>query len=367
MSAGGPNKRKKGGGSSSDDSFTEMQRDGKIRREESVSEGGETGKMTELRESNSAIFEALTAFKSEICEAIDKRLDHLATKDDVRTIRVEMEKACESLSRKVDVMEGRVYDTEKKQDGLANKIEALQNENDRIKHELDETSYAIEELSQYGRRNNIKIYGLKEEWKAGGSGETAEETVKKVVKLCTEDLGCDIRERDIAIAHRLNKKREGKERSIIVRFVRRMDRNTVIRHRRALKGKPIVIVDDLSPFFTKLFFDFKDILGQNNVWSVEGHIFVKIRGRVSKVGRDNREQLLREAREAQTDRAYSDSDSHAPSSTRDSPTLRGYGRGSPTTRSTDSMACDSGERGHETRSPGGRGRGKHWGQRGKHP
>ena len=44
-----------------------------------------------------------------------------------------------------------------------------------------------------------------------------------------------------------------------------------------------------------MFFDFKDVLGQNNVWSVEGRIFVKIRGRISRVERVNKDQLMREA------------------------------------------------------------------------
>ena len=97
-------------------------------------------------------------------------------------------------------------------------------------------------------------------------------------------------------------------------------------------------------------------MGQRNVWTTEGQIFVKIRGSVKKVRMDNRTEVLREAREAREssadceDAANSDvSPMRAGSDSRVTPRgPRGYGRGSPV-GSTGSV-WDSGAR--------GRGRGK---------
>ena len=56
---------------------------------------------------------------------------------------------------------------------------------------MDEQSHEIRELEQYGRRNNVKIYGLKEE-KSDGRGETADETVAVVCKLFSDRLGVPV-------------------------------------------------------------------------------------------------------------------------------------------------------------------------------
>ena len=309
--------------------------------------------------------------KAEICAdintTIDKKLDTLATKEDLQGIRIDLEKTCQSMTRKIEILENQMFDSQAKHDGHTNAIEGLKNQNAILKEQIEHQEYAHEELIQYHRKSNLKIYNLPEETGTGGRGETAQETARAVVELCREELGCDISEKDISIAHRLNKTNDSKESSIIVKFVRRTDRNMVIRHRRALKGKSVVIADDLSPFFMKMFFEFKDIVGQNNVWSVEGQIFVKIKGRISRVGRDNRGKLMREARQWQAEGGDINSDNYTPTenvghasmhdSSQGDTALRGFGRGSP----AGGASAPPDARG---RGDGGRGGGSPTGQRG---
>ena len=352
-------KRKKcdrGSASASDDSFSEN-KDSKIRKEEMAS--------------NDELIKMMKALKTEICAdiglTIDRKLETLATREDLQEIRHDMEKTCQSMTKRIELLENKIFDADMIHDGHTNAIEGLKNQNAALKEQIDQQAYEHEELIQYNRRSNLKIYNLPERLGAGGRGETEQETALAVVKLCREELGCEMSERDISIAHRL-KKTDGKERSIIVKFVRRSDRNIVIRHRRALKGKSVVIADDLSPFFMKMFYDFKDIVGKKNVWSVEGQIFVKIRGRVSKVERFNKEQLMREARQWQAEGGDTASDinsdnntpregsGHAPMHEGDTG-LRGFGRGSPVSSGAAPGARD-GRGGGSPRGGRGTGRGR---------
>ena len=354
--------------SASDESFSEN-KETKFRKEGPTS----IDKNSEKMAGNEEIIQMMKTLKAEICadinSTIDNKLDTLATKEDLQGIRFDLEKTCQSMTRKIELLENEMFDSQAKHDGHTNAIEGLKNQNAILQEQIEHQAYAHEELIQYNRKSNIKIYNLPEEMGTGGRGETAQETVRAVVKLCREELGCDISEKDISTAHRLQKTNERKERSIIVKFVRRSDRNMVIRHRRALKGKSVVIADDLSPFFMKMFFEFKDVVGQNNVWSVEGQIFVKIKGRISRVGRDNRGQLMREARQWQAEGGDTnfDSDNYTPSqnvghasmheSSQGNTALRGFGRGSPTGGASAPPDARGGR-------DGGRGGGSPNGQRG---
>ena len=73
------------------------------------------------------------------------------------------------------------------------------------------------DLEQYTRSNNIRIYGIDDRNK----DETAEETTGIVIKFCSDKLGIDLRDKDIDIAHRLEKFQTDGNRPVICRFVTR--------------------------------------------------------------------------------------------------------------------------------------------------
>ena len=358
------NKRKKD--SSSDDSFVESRRDAKSLKEMAGTDDLDI---------------------AGILKGIDSKIQTLATRNDIMDVRGDMEKAMTSLSHRLDHYENCVYEVEKRLDGQSNAMSALKKENERLCDIVNELTYDHEENVQYGRWNNVKIYGMKEVWKQGAGGrmvgETEAETLDAVVGLFQDELGCEIRHCDIEIAHRLpRKQKDGKERAIIVKFVRRMDRNTVIRHRRALKGKSVVIADDLSPFFMALFYEFRDAFGKKNVWSVEGQVFVKIGERPVKVTRANKEQLLRRAGGVEKDNDIDMNTGMTSNTAQGIPVLRGMGRGTPLaavpdprsagdaggTRGTGLSAegqgrdSDSSTLQDRRPSPGGRGRGYNGGR-----
>ena len=72
-----------------------------------------------------------------------------------------------------------------------------------------------------------------------------EECEKKILSIIRDKLTVDVRREDIEAVHRLGRKQEkDTPREIIVRFVSRRVRDSVIRARRNLSMSGIVIVED---------------------------------------------------------------------------------------------------------------------------
>ncbi|KAK7474978.1 hypothetical protein BaRGS_00010517 [Batillaria attramentaria] len=169
----------------------------------------------------------------------------------------------------------------------------LQSEIDSLKGIVKAQDLRMHDLEQYGRRNNIKIYGLAE----GSKSETAVETGVVVRKFCRERLGVTVAETDIDIAHRLGARQRDRHRSIIVKFVRREVKQEVVRQRRKLKQSGIVVTDDLTPRHQQLLRNMKEVVGRDNCWSAEGSVFVKLGGQVKKVNIHSTQQEIRDQME----------------------------------------------------------------------
>ena len=215
----GRTKRKNRGSSSSDDSFVEKKTVDKKQKQGLLEDMSEEETVTISGTGDKLDMEALRAFRAEfkadMLTLINEHLGALAKKSDIIAFRADVDKLFASLSVKIDKAESRLYDIEKRQDSFQNELAAVKQENAEIRDTMIQQTFEIRELEQYGRRNNVKVYGLKEE-RVGDKGETAEETVENVCKLFTNKLGVTVTNRDVAMAHRLGGKRDGKERSVIV-------------------------------------------------------------------------------------------------------------------------------------------------------
>ena len=66
--------------------------------------------------------------------------------------------------------------------------------------------------------------------------ESSYVTVATVIDLCNNKLNLSINEHEISVAHRLRTKKQGEHPPIIVRFVRRSQRNAVFNAKRLLKS-----------------------------------------------------------------------------------------------------------------------------------
>jgi hypothetical protein len=129
-------------------------------------------------------------------------------------------------------------------------IERLKSENVALKSKVVDLESRIDDLENYSRRNCLEIQGVPEE-----KGENVVSAVKKV----GEALNVDINESMIDACHRVGKVQKDRPRAIIVKFVRRTDKEEVMTRRRQRKrdfstrhlglptDTPIYINDSLSP------------------------------------------------------------------------------------------------------------------------
>ena len=176
-------------------------------------------------------------------------------------ITSELDKLKESINARITSLEDRVDSAERKSENLEDRIKDLEDELKTVKDtntrldskqreqaaEIDSIKYAMKvrdyqqnDLEQYTRSNNIRIFGIDDQNKE----ETAEETTGIVLKFLSNKLHINLRDTDIDIAHRLGKFQNNGNRPIICRFVSRNNKMRVMRNRRALKGSVFVIKED---------------------------------------------------------------------------------------------------------------------------
>lgn len=179
---------------------------------------------------------------------INKNLSNVITKDDgfLRELIREMfqqmkDEFLKSVSHRIDILEGKLFEKEEENDrlrnaiaGLNKEIDAQKSENLKLLEQLERNSVAADErindLEQYGRRNNIRINGIP---------EVGEESPERTSKVAIETLNryienLDLKREEIDIAHRLGKKKEGRHRQIILKFQSRMKRDAVLNNRKNL-------------------------------------------------------------------------------------------------------------------------------------
>ena len=143
--------------------------------------------------------------------------------------------------------------------------------------------------AQYLRRNNIKIYGLRE---TGSRGETVPDTIHNVIEFLNVKMGVRVSWEDICIAHRLGRLEQNRYRSVIVKFVRRTTKLEILENRYKLKGSGIVLAEDLTPENNKLFWELREHMGKRNVWTRDCQIYVNTREGPRQATLETRRELL---------------------------------------------------------------------------
>ena len=95
---------------------------------------------------------------------------------------------------------------------------------------------------------------------------------------------------DIDIAHRLGKFEENKIRPVIVKFIQRQLKITVLRNTKKLKGTNLSINEDLTQLNQKVLSSVR-LKAKDKVekgWSYEGKIYAKLKsGKTQVIGKDD--------------------------------------------------------------------------------
>ena len=112
-------------------------------------------------------------------------------------------------------------------------IAGLEDDNYRLSQEVDD-------LEQYTRRTNVRIYGVAE--------QPEENTDNLAMDFFKSELNVDVASNDISRSHRVGKKSGAKPRPIIVRFTKHNTKVAVMSRRRVLKERkrPFNLQEDLT-------------------------------------------------------------------------------------------------------------------------
>ena len=176
------------------------------------------------------------------------------------------------------------------------KINKLEKQVSQLKNENSELRQMIDDVSQYNRRDNLKIIGV--------PYKKDEDVVKIVKDITKHTTGEDLDESEISVAHRVMSK-EDRERlesvpytdgapvtpknapSIIVKFCKRITKTKIFESRKLSAAKPnrpypkAEIYEDVTPLRSRILYALRNKKDQADnkvfryVWSREGRIYCR--------------------------------------------------------------------------------------------
>ena len=127
--------------------------------------------------------------------------------------------------------------------------------NERLRQQLNLSLYKTDALEQYGQRENLRIYNVTE---SNSNIDDGEEMVLHMAK----EMNKNLTDMEIQRAHRLGRKRNGKPRPIIVKFMCCKKRSQFISSKKKLKDSArfsnLNVAEDLTSLRAKLLRYVKD-------------------------------------------------------------------------------------------------------------
>lgn len=205
--------------------------------------------------------------------------DYVSSDDFQKSLTESIHFDASQLNDRVEGTEKKINDLVNANDSTISQLKQKLTDIDKKIVEFEEkNSHQLEEmdnLEQYTRRTNIRIYGISE--------DTDESTDEIAIKFFKDELGVAVTQNDISRSHRVGKKylaADKKPRPIIVRFVKHNTKVAVLICRRVLKDnkRPYNIQEDLTFSRRKILaYLSKDIVEGiiSKVWTIDGTIFLR--------------------------------------------------------------------------------------------
>lgn len=213
--------------------------------------------------------------KKTVCEknAFDK---NAVAKTDNTDTDISTTVSCESkldiLLNAVTAINVNISDIKTSIGAIEDKINVLSSSLDDVRREcnlnannLQKLDYRLEQLEQYSRRYNLRLFGMQET-----NGERPDVVVVEWLK---SHLKISVELKDIDRAHRVGPKMQnGKQRPIIIKFMSYGVRNKVYQVKKLLKGTPFVLKEDLTKARADIMVKMVNKFGQSKVWTRDGKI-----------------------------------------------------------------------------------------------
>lgn len=157
------------------------------------------------------------------------------------------------------------------------RTEALEAENRRLRQQLEDTQARVEETEQYSRVNCIEIQGVP---------NTSSENVLDIVKKVGTAIDFEVTDAMVDNCHRLGKSSKERAAGIIVKFVRRIDKDNFLDKKRQKKDlstrhldlgtdQPVYVNESLCPARRKLYAQARQIKQDKHykyIWPRGGNV-----------------------------------------------------------------------------------------------
>ncbi|XP_039278914.1 uncharacterized protein LOC120350318 [Nilaparvata lugens] len=176
-------------------------------------------------------------------------------KEDQKRMELDLGKSMEACHEGITELSVKQEERNEKFETCLNTIEELTKKAVKLERENAALKERVEDLEQYSRINMVEIRGLPQQ---------PNEDLNSMVYNISSALGCQIGEDAIDVCHRLGRAGPEGPAPVVVKFIRRTDKNTLLQKRRVKRDfstrhidcntdQPIYINECLSPSRRKLF------------------------------------------------------------------------------------------------------------------
>lgn len=206
----------------------------------------------------------------ELCNLKDTQKEHMNG----------FNEAIELLNSKVDELHKTVTVQSTKMEAYITRMNELEWENQRLKNAVEELQSRVEDSEQYSRVNCVEIHGVP---------RATNENVLAVVRQVGTAIGFQLSDEMIDNCHRLGGSREDRPAGVIVKFVRRFDKEKFLTMKRQKKDlttrhlgfasdTPVYINEALCPARRRLYAQARQIKKEKHykyIWLRNGKILLR--------------------------------------------------------------------------------------------
>ena len=189
-----------------------------------------------------------------------------------------MEDSLTELRLQLAALEGELFEVKAVLEKTTSELNNVKTSNAILIEQMNENKYTSHvlnasqnDLEQYSRRNNIRIFGIKDQ----NPKESFQQTEKLVLSVLDTKLGIKVAPTDIDIAHRIGRFQRDGNRAVIVKFATRKCKYAAMSNRRKLKGSSIVIAEDLTATNYRRLQNIKELRCVTQAWASGGKLFAK--------------------------------------------------------------------------------------------
>ena len=196
--------------------------------------------------------------------------DTMADRAAVNELKELIENSTEKLMNEIQSLKLELINVKEENQLLKDQQRTLKEEVSDLKQKVLDNRLYNNNLEQWTRRPNVRVFGVKDI----NPKESAEETEKKFIDVL-KIMGLENLRQGIDIAHRVGSFKPGKSRPIIVKMHGRKDKVEIMKNKKALKGSGIGVSEDLTIFNAKLYDRCRRDENFNQIWTRNGTIYVR--------------------------------------------------------------------------------------------